>query len=153
MEPWITVGKIGESYIYRFTANDVDPDDVLTFSVLNKPDWITFLESSTDALLYGTPGAGDVGSNLVILEVSDGQAEVLQAFTINVSFPNSSPETENLIEKVYPNPASEKVHFTFVAEGEITLYIVNMAGAVQSVHDFESTRNIEIDISMFGKLK
>jgi hypothetical protein len=48
-----------------------DPDgDTLTFSVANKPSWLTF--STTTGVLTGTPQASHVGSVNVTITVSDG---------------------------------------------------------------------------------
>ncbi len=49
-----------------------DPDgDTLTFSVTNKPNWLSF--STTTGVLSGTPQSGDVGSVDVTITVSDGR--------------------------------------------------------------------------------
>jgi hypothetical protein len=74
---------VGESYDFEPDASDPD-NDALSFSIVNKPDWASFDEST--GRLSGTPRAGDVGiySNIRIL-VSDWQATTTLTFRIAVS--------------------------------------------------------------------
>ncbi len=70
---------------YSFTPSAADPDgDKLTFSVSNRPSWLSF--SSSTGTLSGTPGASSVGtySNIVV-SVSDGMTSAaLPGFSIQV---------------------------------------------------------------------
>ena len=71
---------------YTFTPAASDPDgDSLTFSVANRPAWLTF--SSATGTLSGTPGAANVGTYAgIIISVSDGTSSVaLPAFSIQVT--------------------------------------------------------------------
>jgi hypothetical protein len=72
--------------VYSFTPSASDPDgDKLTFSVSNRPAWLTF--NSATGALTGTPGAANVGtySNIVV-SVSDGMVSAaLPAFSIKVT--------------------------------------------------------------------
>ncbi|MGQ0430458.1 MAG: putative Ig domain-containing protein [Gammaproteobacteria bacterium] len=61
---------VGQSLTITPTASDPD-GDTLTFSVANKPNWLSF--SSTTGVLTGTPQSGDVGSVDVTITVSDGR--------------------------------------------------------------------------------
>ncbi len=70
---------------------DVDANTTLSFSISNKPGWLTF--NPQTGQLSGTPGNSDVGdySNL-ILSVSDGVDTVsLPAFSLSVSNVNDAP--------------------------------------------------------------
>ncbi len=80
----------GESYSFIPQANDVD-EDTLTFSITNRPAWLTFDESS--GVLSGTANNADVGTYLNIeMSVSDGQETVaLPAFAITVTNVNDAP--------------------------------------------------------------
>jgi hypothetical protein len=139
---------VNESYIYRFTAEDVDPDDTLTFSYLNMPGWLNWLTSSKDALLYGSPTEFDVGSNLVVLQVSDGIATVQQGFIITVSYHVSIGDTgSGRVEHLYPNPATDRVFFELNAPSASRIEIVDMAGSPVLVREFEAGRSVELDIS------
>jgi hypothetical protein len=70
---------------YVFTPSASDPDgDRLTFSVAQKPDWLTF--NPEDGTLTGTPDEADIGTYRgIVLSVSDGQHEaILPPFDIAV---------------------------------------------------------------------
>ncbi|MBB1420121.1 tandem-95 repeat protein, partial [Pseudoalteromonas sp. SG44-1] len=84
--------SVSEKIAYSFapTATDTEGDN-LTFSISNKPSWLSF-DSST-GLLSGTAGNSDVGvySNIVI-SVSDGMDTVsLPAFNLTVINVNDAP--------------------------------------------------------------
>jgi hypothetical protein len=78
-----TTAHEGESYTFAPVADDQDGDTLL-FSVANKPDWLSFNESTGE--LSGTPQAEDVGLYEAIqISVSDGPATVdLASFNITV---------------------------------------------------------------------
>jgi hypothetical protein len=74
---------VGERY--EFTPSASDPDgDHLTFSIVQKPDWLTF--DTENGTLTGTPSAADVGTYRgVVLSVSDGHSKtILPPFDIDV---------------------------------------------------------------------
>ena len=79
----ITTVNIDDSYQFLPTASDGN-DDVLIFSIENRPTWATF--NSTTGLLAGTPPSGSEGiSANVIISVSDGIERVsLAPFNIEV---------------------------------------------------------------------
>jgi hypothetical protein len=58
--------------MYRYTPSSSNPDQrILSFTIINKPDWAIFTEANGE--LSGTPDAGDVGSSGEIeIGVSDG---------------------------------------------------------------------------------
>lgn len=71
---------------YTFTPSASDPDgDKLTFSVANRPAWLTF--GSATGTLSGTPGPANVGTySAIVISVSDGTTSVaLPAFSIQVT--------------------------------------------------------------------
>jgi hypothetical protein len=76
--------RVGNAYSFTPTAADPDGDN-LTFSVSNRPAWLTF--SSATGTLTGTPSAANVGTySGIIISVSDGQASAsLPAFSIQVT--------------------------------------------------------------------
>jgi Putative Ig domain len=76
--------RVGNAYSFTPTAEDPD-GDTLTFSVSNRPAWLTF--NSATGTLTGTPSAANVGTySGIILSVSDGQASAsLPAFSIQVT--------------------------------------------------------------------
>jgi hypothetical protein len=86
-----TTAKRGVLYSFRPGASDAN-GDTLTFTLANKPGWMTFSRST--GRLSGTPGTYQVGktwSNIVI-KVSDGKAtKSLPAFSIKVVAGNRAP--------------------------------------------------------------
>ncbi|MCX6256431.1 MAG: putative Ig domain-containing protein, partial [Bacteroidia bacterium] len=85
----VTTGTQGVSYTYNITCTDPDVGNVLTITCPTKPSWLTFTSTGSTAVLTGTPGAGNVGSNPVVLQVTDGiTLPVQQSFTIVVAADN-----------------------------------------------------------------
>lgn len=86
-----TTATRGVLYSFKPGASDAN-GDTLTFSISNKPGWMTFSKST--GRLSGTPGSYQVGktwSNIVI-KVSDGKAtKSLPAFSIKVVWGNRAP--------------------------------------------------------------
>jgi len=78
-----TTVLMNNSYSFMPTASDPD-DDVLTFSVQNRPTWAQF--DSATGELTGTPQPGDIGTyQNIVLSVSDGDlSDSLGAFSVNV---------------------------------------------------------------------
>lgn len=62
----------GRDYAASVTelAEDIDAGDVLSFSKVSGPAWLTV---GTDGTLSGVPGAGDVGENAFTLRVTDSE--------------------------------------------------------------------------------
>lgn len=85
--PTITVATsfdvlVGNSVTVSPVASDPD-GDTLTFSVANRPGWMTF--STSTGVLTGTPQAGDVGFYDVVISVSDGRgAQASDQTRVNV---------------------------------------------------------------------
>jgi len=75
--------NVGEHYTFKPTARDSD-GDTLTFTIENKPDWLTF--DITNGTLSGIPLYTDVGYfETISIQVSDGKAsDTLPAFSIEV---------------------------------------------------------------------
>ena len=76
--------RVGNAYSFTPTASDPD-GDTLTFSVSNRPAWLTF--NAATGTLTGTPSAANVGTYPgLIIRVSDGTASAsLPAFSIQVT--------------------------------------------------------------------
>jgi hypothetical protein len=73
---------VGLSVTVTPTASDPD-GDTLTYSIANKPNWMTF--STSSGVLTGTPQAGDVGAYDVTISVSDGRgAQASDQTRVNV---------------------------------------------------------------------
>ncbi len=82
-----TPGSLAETgSMYQFQPTASDPDgDALTFSVSNRPLWLTL--NPVTGSLSGMPEDGDIGVySDIIVSVTDGKTSTsLQAFTISVT--------------------------------------------------------------------
>jgi hypothetical protein len=89
-----TQATVGQAYSFAPVGDDAN-DDTLTYSIQNRPSWLTF--TSATGALSGTPAAGNVGSfNNIIITVSDGTASTsLPAFNLTVvsTAPANRPPT------------------------------------------------------------
>ncbi|WP_199245377.1 DUF4347 domain-containing protein [[Phormidium] sp. ETS-05] len=83
--PATTTGTQGVAYSYNITTTDPDsPTTVITAPTL--PGWLTFTDNGNGtATLTGTPGAGDVGYQNVLLRVDDSIGTNDQSFTIFIN--------------------------------------------------------------------
>lgn len=78
-----TTATVGQSYTFAPVGDDAN-DDTLTYSITNRPSWLTFTPST--GAVSGTPSSGNVGSTgAIVITVSDGQASASIQFTITVS--------------------------------------------------------------------
>jgi len=84
-----TTVAVGSSYYFKPTATDAD-GDTLRFSVVNKPDWLSF--SSSTGALSGTPTKSNIGVFPSIkIWVTDGRASrSLHGFAIRVTTSTNS---------------------------------------------------------------
>jgi gliding motility-associated-like protein len=82
-----------DNYTYNIIVTDPDVSDLLTISVLSKPDWLTLTDNGDGTgLLTGVPSNEDVGSSSVVLNVSDDSgANINQNFTIVIENTNDDP--------------------------------------------------------------
>jgi hypothetical protein len=78
-----TTATVGQSYSFTPVGDDPN-DDVLRYSIVNRPSWATF--STSTGQLTGTPSASNVGTtNSIVITVSDGgQSASLAAFNLQV---------------------------------------------------------------------
>ena len=89
-----TAVRVGEQYDYQPDATDAD-GDTLTFSIVNRPEWASFDEST--GRLSGIPRDGDVGESAAIeIVVSDGTDSVtVGPFHIVVQPRDEAPAPSN----------------------------------------------------------
>ena len=84
--------KAVEDIAYSFTPNADDADgDMLTFSILNQPEWTDF--NPVTGALTGIPENEDVGeSDSILISVTDGEeVSYLASFVIEVINTNDAP--------------------------------------------------------------
>jgi hypothetical protein len=125
----ILTGYVGDLYAYIFSATDVDANTTLTYSVVEKPEWLSF--NATNGILSGTPAQADRGQHLVILRVSDGTVNVDQTFTIEVDGPTGLENLEAAGVRIYPVPASQYLTVKFdKLTNETQLEVVSVTGSI-----------------------
>lgn len=143
-----TVVHSGETYSYQITATDIDVGDILTYSVLFKPVWLSFSTGSSGGLLYGIPLQANIGSQAIILKVSDGHADVLQGFTIKVIGPVAIPENDQEMNySLYPNPAGDIVYFKVARPAKIRFFIYDLTGNLNQELSANDTDELPINLS------
>ena len=79
----------GNSYLYKLTVTDPNAGDKLKFEVDTLPQWLTFDDSSD--ILTGVPSMNDTGVFQIQINVSDGQLNSHQFYSLNVKDNNNPP--------------------------------------------------------------
>ena len=80
------------AYSYSITTTDPDTGGSLTISAPALPAWLTLTDNGNgSATLAGTPTNAEVGPHNVILQVSDGNLQDSQNFTVAVVNVNDAP--------------------------------------------------------------
>jgi len=118
----VTVGQA-----YSFTPTAVDPEgDALSFSIVNRPAWLSFSEST--GRLSGTPAASAIGEYVEIqIHVTDGRSTaMLGPFSITVQEGNRAPN----ISGAPPTAAREGQAYEFTptatdADGDTLTYNIS----------------------------
>ena len=120
-----TTAKVDVLYTYEIVATDPDVDDVLTYSLTEKPTGM-IINETTGAVSW-TPTEAQVGEHQVIIEVSDGKVSVSQNFTITVE--------EAILDSIVVVPS------------EMTIYIGDSDDitSITAHYDNETTADIELD--------
>ncbi|MCB2383443.1 Ig-like domain-containing protein [Shewanella sp. SR1] len=109
----ITVATQDTAYSYTVVAADTDVGDVLTFSAVTKPSWLSF--NAATGVLSGTPGNADVGSHAVLLRVTDTDGLTAeQSFSITVTNANDAPTISSTA--VTTATQDTAYSYTFMAE-------------------------------------
>jgi hypothetical protein len=80
---------VGQMYTFVPVGDDAN-DDTLSFTIQNKPSWLTFTPATGS--VSGSPTTADIGSaGPILILVSDGQATAQLQFTITVQAAPSTP--------------------------------------------------------------
>lgn len=143
----IDYARVGKTYLYSITVSDPDPNDVLTFTAESVPAWLTLTPASTTAILSGTPASGDLGTHAIIIKVSDGIGNAVQGFSITVTPDTWVGDVDQLVNRVYPNPADGEVYFELAEYGDAWLKIMDTKGAVLMEVRAENTDKFSVDLS------
>ncbi len=109
----IKIATEDKQYAYDVDATDVDQEDILTFSLQTAPTGMTI--NGTIGLITWTPTNEQVGTNPVVILVSDGKGgTVIQAFEITVSNANDEP----IITSTPITSATEDVQYSYTIEAQ-----------------------------------
>jgi hypothetical protein len=138
---------VGQSYYFQPSSSDADGDRI-TFSVRNKPSWLS-LNSSTGRL-QGVPSSGNAGTyKNIILTASDGySAQNLPAFSIVVAAPRTAsaatdtsvtmqwtPPTENVDASALTNLAGYHLHYGSTPKSLTHVITISNPGLTRYVVD------------------
>ena len=143
--------RVNSLYTYLLEVIDYEGDN-LTFTSTLVPAWLTF--NSGSKVLSGTPAMANLGDHTVIITVSDGVFTVNHQFTINVTYPVGIElnESNNLVNKIYPNPASDYVIFQVNEGSSFNLEITDITGKIVVLEKIESgTDKYRLDLSNIDK--
>ena len=84
-----TTATVGQAYTFAPVGDDAN-DDALTYSITNKPSWLTFTPAT--GAVSGTPATANIGSTgAIVITVSDGQATAQLQFTLTVQAAPTTP--------------------------------------------------------------
>mgnify|MGYP006283220551 FL=1 len=146
----VTEATEGEIYTYDIVTNDVDADDMLTLSVNTKPDWLTFTDlGNGTGTLSGTPASEDVGSQSVIMTVTDDKTPINQEFTLNVTGGGvGMDEKADLLQRVYPVPADRYLNFEYDIAVDGTITVIDITGKQMIEQKIPSSENqVRLDLT------
>ena len=107
-------------YIYNIYFHDSDNDNV-TISVEQKPDWLT-LEQKDNRSATISGKTNEAGEYVVVLKISDGEAETLQEYTIVVTEAMSA-SWETLGERAFTQVGNGYVFGTCSYNNEIYTFL------------------------------
>jgi hypothetical protein len=84
-----TNAYVGQTFTFAPVGDDPD-DDALTYTIANRPNWLTF--TSATGQVSGTPTTANIGSTgAIVITVSDGQATATLRFTLVVAAAPTTP--------------------------------------------------------------
>ncbi|MEN8229379.1 MAG: LamG-like jellyroll fold domain-containing protein [Bacteroidota bacterium] len=141
-EKTATIDKL---YGYVFAATDPDGDQIIK-SAASIPAFLDFDPNS--GILGGTPRESDAGWHDIALQVSDGALVTTYEYALHVWWPTGIEQDASLIERVYPNPANEKLTFEFDVDEQGTIAVIDLSGKQLITKEFAaSDKMIQIDVS------
>ncbi|MCB8964863.1 MAG: endonuclease [Bacteroidales bacterium] len=120
----VTSGQVDATYTYNVTLTG-NSGSTFTISATTSPSWLTLNSTGNGtATLTGTPTAGDVGPNAVILTGGDGTSTVEQSFTINVAEAASGEWSGETFENM-PATSSSYADRSWTGDNNITWTATN----------------------------
>ena len=152
----VVSAREGEAYLYQLTATDADlPANTLTYEAVDIPSWLSF--DPATQILSGTPDKTAEVSNLIRLQVSDGQEISTQEFILEVEITTGlfdKYEQEHML--VYPNPTKGGLIIelgTIAAEEKVTLTLLSLEGRILIQKHGSLQKGVEIISAYLQKAK
>lgn len=146
--PGVSEIHINEAFQYIITATDVDDGDSLSIMPVTLPGWLSFTPGIDTAFLTGIASESDIGSNSIVLMVSDGYHEVYQEFSLKVLFPVGLQNNQPSAIRIYPNPAGNDLIIETGLSGRCSIEIASLDGQLIHSADLEGP-SARIDLSSF----
>lgn len=144
-----TTAKENVAYSYVFIATDVD-DATLQYSYDKKPSWLTFSSTTSGGSLFGTPDNSDIGTDSVVIKVTDTKAIVYQKFTITVAPAtgiNDYSSNNSLISNLYPMPADNEFTVEFSDSKSGIFQLIDLNGRLLRNIEINNQNRIIVDVS------
>lgn len=150
-------------YTYNVTTTDAD-GDAMIITAPTLPAWLTISASvEGTATLTGTPTQANIGSNPVIIQVSDGSMSVQQSFnivvanvndgptidltTINpVSFNEDNTATINFAPAVN-DPDGDTITLSFTGNSHITVTVTGLSVVFGAEANWNGSENLVATVS------
>jgi hypothetical protein len=96
-----TTAIVGQLYSFAPVGDDAN-DDTLTYSINNRPSWLTF--TAATGAVSGTPTSSHIGSTgPIVITVSDGSSTASLQFTLTVT---NTPPPANRAPTITGTPAT-----------------------------------------------
>lgn len=129
-----TVATEDQPYSYQMVAKDIDAGDILDYSPLNLPEWLSY--TAANRTISGTPLNSDVGKTTVKVQVSDGTSEVIQQYNLNIKNVNDAPQiTSSSVTTVDEEQSySYDVEVTDIDSGDVITYSLTQKPAWLSIN-------------------
>lgn len=129
-----TVVSEDQPYSYQMLAKDIDAGDILDYTPVNLPGWMSYTAASHT--ISGTPANSDVGIVTIKVKVSDGTSEVIQQYDLHVNNVNDAPQITSSAVTVMNEEQSYAydVEVTDVDSGDVITYSLTAKPAWLSIN-------------------
>ena len=106
--------QLGQTLAFTVKANDPDPGDSLTYSATNLPQGAS-LDPGTGGFTW-TPGPGQLGEQIVVFSVTDGQATTSRSITLEAAVQPEAPNVTLVLTPSFPVLPGELVLIHAIAD-------------------------------------
>ncbi len=138
----------GNLFLYGISATDADENDVLIFSIIEKPAWMLFNPEAN--ALSGLPGDDDIGNYEIGIQVTDGRDIVEQWFNLSVKLFSAahSITTDPSALIIYPNPACDFIKIVSIDSFIDGVDLYDISGRISvSIIQSKQVHEAELNVS------